>query len=64
VAKSKVDARKIRAAHNHMVWVIEYLGGSNLVNASGDSLLLDDANRLRNRIREDAKRIGVDAERL
>lgn len=59
---NKVNARKVRAAANAMVSVIEYLAESNLRNASGDSLLLDDANNLRRRIVNDAARVGVAAE--
>ena len=55
----KVNARKVRAAHNALVTVIEHLGQSGLREASGDSLLLDDANKLRKRIEDDARRVGV-----
>lgn len=58
--KSNIDARKVRAAHNAMVSVIEYLANSNLRAAASDSQLLDDANNLRRRIADDARRVGVE----
>ncbi len=58
----KVNARKVRAAHNAMVSVIEWLAESGLHRESGDSLLLDDANKLRRRIILAAAHVGLVAE--
>ncbi|MCR4340890.1 MAG: hypothetical protein NUW01_13505 [Gemmatimonadaceae bacterium] len=59
-----INKRKVQSAHNHMVWVIERLGQSGLGRETGDSLLIDDANKLRQRIVANARRAGINAEAI